>query len=79
IVPYRVKEVDVAQFQIMAKGFIQLAIRTGQYKAMNYTEIYEDELKSYNPITKEIVFEPNITPNSQREKGMEEKIVGYYS
>lgn len=79
IVPYKTNGAYVAQFQIMAKGFIQLAIRSGQYETMNYTEIYEDELKSYNPITKELVFEPNLTPSSQREKGMEDKVVGYYS
>lgn len=78
IVPYNSKDTKVAQFQIMAKGFIQLAIRTGQYAKMNYSEIYADELKSYNPITKEVVFEPSPT-DSQREKGQEDKIVGYYA
>ena len=31
-----------AQFQIMYKGFIQLAIRSGYYKRMNYAVVYED-------------------------------------
>jgi len=34
-----------AQFQIMYKGLVQLAMRSGQYKTINVTEIYEGELK----------------------------------
>jgi recombination protein RecT len=47
IVPYG----NAAQFQLMYKGIIQLCIRSGQYKRMHCTEIYNDELKSHNPIT----------------------------
>ena len=50
IVPYG----DKAQFQIMYKGLIQLAMRSGQYKTIGVTEIYEGELISENrlhPIT----------------------------
>ena len=36
---------DLAQFQMMYKGFIQLAIRTGQYEKMNCSEVYEDEIR----------------------------------
>lgn len=36
---------DLAQFQMMYKGFVQLAIRTGQYEKMNCSEVYEDELQ----------------------------------
>lgn len=35
-----------AQFQMMYKGFIQLAIRSGYYEKMNYAVVYEDELKN---------------------------------
>ena len=50
IVPYKNKykdetgnwrEKNEAQFQLGYKGFIQLAIRTGQYKKINVTELYE--------------------------------------
>lgn len=47
IVPYGGK----AQFQMMYKGFIQLAMRTGQYKTINACEIYEGELESYDRLT----------------------------
>lgn len=37
LVPYKLKDVGYqAQFQIMYKGFIQLAIRSGYYRRMNY-------------------------------------------
>lgn len=50
IVPYKGK----AQFQMGWRGFVQLGIRTGQYKTMNAAEVYEGELKSWNRITGEI-------------------------
>lgn len=62
IVPYNNKQKDgtwkiVAQFQIGAKGFKQLALRTGQFLAINDTDVREGELKSYNRLTGEIEFE----------------------
>ncbi|WDU84564.1 recombinase RecT [Caloramator sp. Dgby_cultured_2] len=42
IVPYKVKGVSKAQFQIGYKGFVQLALRTGQYRRINVIEIKED-------------------------------------
>ena len=51
LVPYKLKDVGYqAQFQIMYKGFIQLAIRSGYYRRMNYAVVYADELVSYNPV-----------------------------
>ena len=40
----------VAQFQIGYKGYIQLAIRSGQYKHINVVEVKEGELGSFNPL-----------------------------
>lgn len=58
IIPYNTKVggkfVKKAQFQMGYKGFIQLAMRTGAYKTISATEIYEGEIKSYNRITSEI-------------------------
>lgn len=53
IIPYGNK----AQFQVGYKGYIQLALRTGQYKNLNVIEVYEGQLKSYNPLTEEIELE----------------------
>ena len=70
---------DVAQFQMMYKGFIQLAIRSGEYEKMNCSEVYEDELVSYNPITGECKFVSDFSRCSQRAKGEVDKIIGYYA
>jgi recombination protein RecT len=56
IVPYKDGKDGItrAQFQMGWKGFVQLAMRTAQYKTMNAAEIYEGELKSFNRVTGEI-------------------------
>lgn len=68
-----------AQFQMMYKGFVQLAIRSGEYEKMNCSEVYEDELVMYNPITGECQFVDDFTKCSQRMNGETDKIVGYYA
>ena len=52
IVPYGQK----AQFQIMSKGLIQLALRSGQFRTINVTEIYDGELVAENRLTGELNF-----------------------
>lgn len=68
-----------AQFQMMYKGFIQLAIRSGYYEKMNYAVVYEDELISYNPITGEIEFVTDFSKCTQRNNGETDKVAGYYA
>lgn len=75
IVPYGNK----AQFQMMYKGFVQLAIRSGVYENMNVAEVYEDELIDYNPITGEIQLTKVFTTCKQRKEGQTDKIIGYYA
>lgn len=65
IVPYK----GLAQFQIMSKGFIQLAQRTGQYIAMNATEVYEGQLLGHDTITGEVKFDSA--------KKTSDRIIGY--
>lgn len=72
-------KVPKAQFQMMYKGFIQLAIRSGYYEKMNYAVVYEDELVSYNPITGEVEFTRDFNSCTQRMNGEYEKVVGYYA
>ena len=67
IVPYAGK----AQFQMGWKGFVQLALRTGQYRLLNAVEVYEGELISRNKITGELVLDV--------EKRTSDKIIGYVS
>lgn len=62
IVPFNSKQKDgsykvQAQFQIGAKGFKQLALRTSQFLTINDTDVREGEIKSHNRLTGEIKFE----------------------
>jgi len=51
LVPYNDKKKGkVAQFQIGYKGYIQLAIRSGQYKSINVIEVKNGELGEYDPL-----------------------------
>ena len=69
---YKVKE---ATFQLSYRGYIQLALRSGEYKKIHVTDIKEGELKSYNPIADEFEFEP-ITNYEERKN---RETVGYYA
>jgi len=78
IVPYKTKGVARAQFQMGYKGYIQLAIRTGQYKTIAVKAIYEDEIESFDDITEEIVFTARES-RKMRKAGDPKNIVGYYA
>ncbi len=52
IVPYK----DVATFQMGWKGFVQLGMRSGQYKTMNATVVLEGEIEHVNKFTGDIKF-----------------------
>ena len=69
IVPYKEKGQAVAQFQMMWRGFVQLAQRSGQYRTLNTTEVYEGEIKKHNRFTGEIEFDPDGRKS--------DKVVGY--
>lgn len=56
IIPYknnRERKTE-AQFQIGWKGFIQLAIRSGQFQTINTTDIREGEVQGYDLMTGEV-------------------------
>ena len=76
LVPFNDKNVGkVAQFQLGYKGYIQLAIRSGQYKKLNVLAIKEGELIKFDPLNEEI--EVNlITDETQRENT---PTIGYYA
>ena len=61
--------VQKAQFILGYKGYIQLAQRSGRYKALNVTPVYEGELISWNRLTEEIDFDP--------EKRVSDVVIGY--
>lgn len=58
-----------AQFQLGYKGYIQLALRTGQYKAINVIAVHEGELIKWNRLTEEIELD--------LEGATSEKVIGY--
>ena len=76
LVPFNDKDKGkVATFQLGYKGYIQLAIRSGQYKKLNVLAIKEGELVNYDPLNEEI--EVNlIEDETKREKA---KTIGYYA
>lgn len=59
VIPYRDNKTGrmIATFQMGYKGYIQLALRTAKYKAINAIPIHEGELVSWNPLTEELVID----------------------
>lgn len=78
MVPYENKKegVKVAQFQMGYKGYIQLAIRSGQYRRINVLAIKEGELKYFDPLNEEIKVELMIDNWDKRENA---PAIGYYA
>lgn len=64
-----------AQFQLGYKGYIQLAIRSGQYRKIVVSEVKEGEVNYYNPVTEEFSMDP-ILDTRERNKL---QTVGYYA
>ena len=76
LVPFNDKEKGkVAQFQLGYKGYIQLAIRSGQYKKLNVLAIKEGELIRFNPLEEEIEVRL-IEDEEEREQA---ETIGYYA
>lgn len=65
IVPYGNK----AQFQIMTRGLLQLAIRSGQYAKITNAVVHKGELVKYDPFKDEYEFDA-----SKRES---DEVIGY--
>lgn len=76
LVPFNDKDRGkVAQFQLGYKGYIQLAIRSGQYKKLNVLAIKEGELVRFDPLNEEIEVKL-IEDEEQREAA---ETIGYYA
>lgn len=69
------KKGKVAQFQLGYKGYIQLAIRSGQYKKLNVLAIKEGELVRFDPLNEEI--EVHLIEDEEAREAAE--TIGYYA
>ena len=77
LVPFKDRKNNrtVAQFQLGYKGYIQLAIRSGQYKKLNVLPIKQGELIRFDPLEEEI--EVQLIENEiEREQA---ETIGYYA
>jgi len=80
IVPYREGGKPYAQFQVMWKGFVQLAVRSGQYETIHASKVYADEVESWNPLTAEFVTTSTQTWKMRKDdKGDGANVAGYVS
>lgn len=77
MVPFnnRAKGCKEAQFQLGYKGYIQLAIRSGQYKKLNVLAIKEGELIRFDPLNEEI----EVKLIEDEEEREEAPTIGYYA
>lgn len=69
VIPYKQKGEPKPQFQLGFRGYIQLAMRTGQYKYINADAVYEGELVYHDKLTGEIKFG----------EATSEDVVGYFA
>lgn len=77
LVPFNDKEKGkVAQFQLGYKGYIQLAIRSGQYKKLNVLAVKKGELEYFDPLNEEIKINLMVDKWDERE---EAETIGYYA
>lgn len=77
LVPFNDKnQGKVAQFQMGYKGYIQLAIRSGQYKKLNVLAIKKGELEYFDPLNEDIKINLMIDKWDERE---EAETIGYYA
>lgn len=76
LVPFNDKNKGkVAQFQLGYKGYIQLAIRSGQYKKLNVLAIKEGELVHFDALNEEI--EVKLIEDEEERENAE--TIGYYA
>lgn len=69
IVPYKTGDRTLAQFQMGYKGFIQLALRTGQYRTINDAVIPGGVLVSYNELTGDLELDWSKADESKEPDG----------
>lgn len=73
LVPYKDNKrgVTVAQFQIGWKGWVQLAMRSGQYRTIGTTIVYEGQLLNYDELKGDLELDAKARKS--------DKVIGYAS
>lgn len=77
LVPYNNHGKSQCQFQIMTKGLVQLALRSGQYRNLNVGAIYDDEYDGQDFITGEVKY--HEVNDGQRAHDDDAHIAGYFA
>lgn len=78
LVPYREGgKKGKVQFQIMTRGIIQLAQRSGQYRSINSGVVYSDEYDGEDLLTGEVTFHKVV--GGYRDQGDDSQIVGFFA
>jgi recombination protein RecT len=67
--------VRAAQFQMGYRGYLQLAMRTGQYRKINAEVIKEGEFVSFNPLTEDL----RVNIIEDPEERLKRETIGYYA
>lgn len=76
LVPFNTKDRGkIAQFQLGYKGYMQLAVRSGQIKQLIAMEVKEGELKKYDPFNG--IFEAEYIEDEERR--VNTPTIGYYA
>lgn len=77
MVPFENKKAGTkeATFVLGYKGYIQLALRSGQYRNINVIEVKKGEFQGYDPFAEELRYNPIL----DFEKREEAETVGYYA
>ena len=65
VVPYK----GQATFQMGYRGYVQLALRSAQYRAINVINVHEGELVEWNPLTEELKID--------FDQKVSDKVIGY--
>ena len=81
VIPYKdnKKNDTVAQFQIGYKGFIQLAIRSGQFSKINVIEIKDGEIEGFDLMSGDIILKKDFSPEYIQKERCKLQTVGYYA
>lgn len=78
LVPFREKGGrNKVQFQLMTRGMIQLAQRSGQYRNINTGKVYSDEYDGEDLLTGEVRF--HRVDGGYRDQGNDSEVIGYFA